>query len=148
MNARKSIRGRIDQIISRLAANAGFTLIEIMIVVSIMALLTGLVIAPNLMRSWNKSRVEAAKVGIKSFEIPLMEYNNDKGSYPSSDEGLNALVTEGYLKKLPADPWGSPFQYRFPGESDPDSYEIWSMGADKKEGGEGFNADIKSWDEK
>lgn len=148
MNACKSIRERIHQIAARLASNSGFTLIEIMIVVSIMALLTGLVIAPNLMRSWNKSRVEAAKVGIKSFEIPLMEYNNDKGAYPSSEEGLNVLITEGYLKKLPVDPWGSPYQYRFPGEADPDSYEIWSLGADKKDGGDSFNADIKSWDEK
>jgi len=148
MNARKTIKERMQQAAAGLATNRGFTLIEIMIVVSIMALLTGLVIAPNLMRSWNKSRVEAAKVGIKSFEIPLMEYNSDKGSYPSTEEGLNVLVTEGYLKKLPVDPWGTAYQYRFPGESDPDTYDIWSLGADKQEGGDGFNADIKSWDEK
>lgn len=148
MNILRSFNQKIHRVASRLSSNGGFTLIEIMIVVSIIALLTGLVIAPNLMRSWNKSRVEAAKVGIKSFEVPLMEYNSDKGTYPSTDEGLNALVTEGYLKKLPVDPWGTPFQYRFPGESDPDSYEIWSLGADKRDGGDGFNADIKSWDEK
>jgi general secretion pathway protein G len=148
MNARKSIRQRIDQIRSQLTSNRGFTLIEIMIVVTIMALLSAVVIVPNVTKYLKKAKVDAARLQIKNFQLPLNEYMSSKGNYPATDEGLEALVKEGYLKKVPVDPWNNPYQYRFPGEADQEEYEIWSYGADGKEGGEGFNADIKSWDEK
>jgi general secretion pathway protein G len=149
MNIIEIIKGRLNRV--RLAANTnrGFTLIEIMIVVAIIAILMGVVIVPNIMRYPKKARVEAAKIQIKGFQLPLNEYMTTHGNYPSTQEGLEALVTEKILtKKDITDPWGNPYQYRYPGESDPDNYDVWSYGADGKDGGEGFNADIKSWDEK
>lgn len=132
---------------SAIRSNRGFTLIEIMIVVTIIALLSAVIIVPNVTRSLGRAKVQAAKLQIKNFQMPLLEYNSVHGAYPTTDEGLEGLTKEGYLKKVPLDPWGRPYQYRYPGENDMNEYEIWSYGADGREGGEGFNADIKSWDE-
>ena len=118
-----------------------------MIVVTIIALLSAVIIVPNVTRSRGRAKVESAKLQIKNYQMPLLEYNSVHGTYPATDEGLAALEKEGYLKKVPLDPWGRPYQYRYPGEFDTNEYEIWSFGADGREGGEGFNADIKSWDE-
>ncbi len=141
------LRAAGRRLASTLRADRGFTLIEIMIVVTIIAMLSAVIIVPNITRSLARAKVEAAKVQIKNFQTPLLEYNSVYGNYPSGEEGLDALVKEGYLKKAPVDPWGKPYQYRFPGENDSNEYEIWSYGADGREGGEGFNADIKSWDD-
>jgi general secretion pathway protein G len=105
------------------------------------------IIVPNAMTYLKKAKVTAAKMKIEQFKMPLQQYQELKGNYPSTDEGLQALVTEKLIKEKDLkDPWGNPYQYRFPGENDQEEYEIWSWGADGKEGGEGFNADIKSWE--
>ena len=145
------MKSKIAQILKRLTAlsrrNDGFTLMEIMIVVTIIALLSAVIIVPNVTKYLRRAKVEAAKVQIKNLQTPLLEYQSQKGNYPSTEEGLEALVKEGLLKKVPLDPWGNPYQYRYPGEHDQEEYEIWSYGADGKEGGEGHNADIKSWED-
>ena len=136
------IKTRIEQINN----NSGFTLIEIMIVVAIMAILIGLV-APGLFKKPDTARVAAAKVKMTQLSLPLLEYSQIKGSFPSSSEGLAALVTEGLIKEKDInDPWGNPYIYMYPGENDSSSFEIISLGADGKEGVTGVNADIKSWE--
>ena len=148
MNSRETLKQKIDRLRSLVTANRGFTLIEIMIVVTIMALLTAVVVVPNVTKYLKKAKVDAAKMQIRNFQLPLNEYMSAHGNYPATDEGLEGLVKDGYLKKVPLDPWGNPYQYRFPGEVEEDEYEIYSFGADGKEGGEGFNTDIKSWEDK
>ena len=140
----KAIRKRIRQAIEALQRNEGMTLIEIMIVVTIIAILGALVV-PRFMDMPQKAKVSAAKQQMKNFEMALQKYSFEKGTFPSTEEGLQELVNEKIMKKIPEDPWGNPYQYRSPGETDPD-FEIWSYGADGKEGGEGFKADIKSWE--
>ncbi|OHD69083.1 MAG: type II secretion system protein GspG [Spirochaetes bacterium RBG_16_49_21] len=117
-----------------------------MIVVTIIAILSAIII-PNVLNYPKRARATAARLQIQQFQTPLELYNNEKGHYPATEEGLEALVKEGLIKKIPPDPWGNPYHYRFPGEITPDEYEIWSYGADGKEGGEGFNSDIKSWEQ-
>ncbi|MBN2160056.1 MAG: type II secretion system major pseudopilin GspG [Spirochaetes bacterium] len=140
---------KIRLIGSRAGSNRGFTLIEIMIVVTIIALLSAVVIVPNVTKSLSRAKVQAVKIQIQNLQMPLTLYNQDHGNYPTTDEGLSALVSDKLAKEKDIkDPWGNALQYRFPGESDPEEYEIWSLGADGKEGGEGFNADITSWEGK
>jgi len=146
------MKGILEKTIKRLRGcvepEGGFTLIEIMIVVTIIAILGALVV-PRFMDMPQKARVSAAKQQMRTFGLMLDKYYFEQGSYPTTEEGLNRLVTEKYLKKkeVPLDPWGAPYEYRSPGEYDSENeYEMWSYGADKKEGGEGFDADIKSWE--
>ncbi len=148
MNLKEKALRKIHRVRSQVNSEKGFTLIEIMIVVTIIALLSAVVIVPNVTKYLKRAKVEACKLQIKNFQTPLIEYSSSKGNYPSTEEGLEALVKEGLLKKVPLDPWGNPYNYRFPGESEQDEYEIWSYGPDGKEGGEGTNADIKSWEDK
>lgn len=136
----------------------GFTLIEIMVVVVIIGILIGLV-APNILGRVDKARVTAARADISTLEQALEMYRLDNQTFPSTDQGLEALVTrptgspearnwnpEGYLKKgLPTDPWGNPYQYVSPGQ-DGRPYDLYSLGADGREGGEGYDADIGNWD--
>ena len=138
----------------------GFTLIEIMGVIVILALLAALV-GPKLMGRTDDAKITDAKVQIKNMETALKLYKLDSGSYPTTEQGLSALVAkptvgvipksykeEGYLesKKVPKDPWGSDYLYLSPGEHG--DYDIYSFGADGVKGGEGKNADITSWDTK
>ncbi len=138
----------------------GFTLIEIMVVIVILALLAALV-GPKLMGRTDDAKITDAKVQIKNMETALKLYKLDSGSYPTTEQGLSALVAkptvgvipksykdEGYLesKKVPKDPWGSDYLYLSPGEHG--DYDIYSFGADGVKGGEGKNADITSWDTK
>lgn len=129
----------------------GFTLIEIMVVIVIMGIL-GALIVPNIISRPDEARVTAAKADIRSVGAALEMYRLDNGNYPSTDQGLEALVNqpsgypeprrwnpEGYLKKLPKDPWDETYLYFSEGRK----FEIYSFGADRKEGGEGFDADIK-----
>lgn len=146
MKLRETFTDNIQHIIDQIRSNKGFTLIEIMIVVTIIAILSAIII-PNVINYPKRARVTATKLQIQQFRTPLELYYNDKGRYPSSEEGLEALVKEGLIKKIPLDPWNNPYHYRYPGEINPEEYEIWSYGADGKEGGEGFNADIKSWEQ-
>lgn len=132
----------------------GMTLIEIMIVIAIIAGLMA-VLGANVNNAMKRSRVEQTKLQIKEVSKQLEAYNLACGSYPSSDQGLKALTThpgndvcpnwgpEPYYKKLPKDQWNQPFIY----ESDGSKFFLKSLGADKKEGGEGYDRDLSSEDE-
>ena len=130
---------------------SGFTLIEILIVVVILGIL-GAVVVPNILSRPDTARVQAAQTDLRALSQTLEIYRLDNFQYPSSEQGLESLVDrpsgfpepknwnpEGYLKKLPTDPWGSPYLYEKPGSS----YSLISLGADGQEGGEGFDADIR-----
>ena len=127
------------EFLSSLKRNDGMTLIEIMIVIVIIGILVA-VVGPNILNAPKKANVTAAALQIKDFESALLGYNMDQGKLP---EELNDLVPQ-YMKSIPLDPWKNPYQYKKPGDDDRD-YDIWSYGADGQEGGEGFNADITSW---
>jgi general secretion pathway protein G len=148
MNIKNRLIDRMRAMRLQVKSNKGFTLIEIMIVVTIIALLSAVIIVPNVTKYLKRAKIEACKLQIKNLQTPLIEYQSTKGNYPSTEEGLDALVKEGLLKKVPVDPWGNPYHYRYPGENDQEEYEIWSYGPDGKEGGEGASADIKSWEDK
>lgn len=127
----------------------GFTLIEIMVVVVIIAILAAL-IAPNIIGRDDQARVAAAKSDLQAISQALDMFKMDNFRYPTTDLGLDALVNpppdvknwpqNGYLKSAPMDPWGNPYLYVAPGASGP--YDLMSYGADGKEGGENYDADI------
>jgi general secretion pathway protein G len=127
----------------------GFTLVEMLVVITIIGLIMGL-IGPRVLNYLSESKVKAAKIQMQSFASALDLYNLDTGRYPSSAEGLAALVhaTSGvawngpYLKggSLPNDPWNHPYIYRTPGEHS--TYDIMSLGSDGQEGGSGTAADL------
>ncbi len=132
----------------------GFTLVEILVVITIIGLIMGLV-GPRVLSYLNTSKVKAAAIQIQSFSSALDLFYLDLGRYPTSSEGLAALVQRPggssgwngpYLKNasVPNDPWGHPYRYRSPGEHGP--FEIVSLGSDGKEGGVGTAADIRSWE--
>ncbi len=116
---------------------AAFSLIEILVVLALIAGIIGLLVT-NLNKILGGSKEKVAKAFIENLETPLMAYRLDIGTYPSTDEGLKALRSAPagkekrwkgpYLKKLPEDPWNNPYQYRFPGTKNPDSYDVWSFG--------------------
>jgi len=133
----------------------GFTLIEIMVVIVILGVLAALIV-PKVMGRPDEARVSAAKQDIGSIIQALKLYKLDNMRYPSTDQGLQALVSKpksapippnwkgnGYLEKLPKDPWGNSYQYLQPGLRG--EIDIISLGADGAEGGEGNDADIGSW---
>src|SRR6185437_9610306 len=137
----------------RRRSEGGFTLIEILVVITIIALIMSLV-GPRVLNYLGESKVKAAKIQIQSFGSALDLFNLDTGRYPTSGEGLTALVQSPgsipswngpYLKGgvVPNDPWGKPYVYRSPGEHGP--YDIMSYGSDGQEGGTGTAADIVSW---
>jgi general secretion pathway protein G len=136
---------------------SGFTLIEIMVVLTIIAIMTAL-IAPQVMGQVDKARVTAAKQDIRTLETALDFFQMENFRYPTTDMGLEALVKKpddpairnwragGYLKAttVPKDPWGNPYRYMQPGTKG-GAYDLYSLGADGEVGGEGFDADIGSW---
>ena len=137
----------------------GFSLIEVLVVVVIMGMLIGL-IGPNVLGQVDRARVTTAKSDIASLSQALDMYKLDNHFYPTTDQGLEALVSrpqsspeprnwnpEGYIKgnKLPLDPWDGEYVYMSPGE-DNKPYELISLGADARLGGEGYAADISSSD--
>ena len=137
----------------RTHAQSGFTLIEIMVVVVILGILAGIVV-PRIMDRPDSARVSAAQQDIRAIESALNLYRLDNHQYPSTDQGLEALVEEpsgspqppnwqGYLDRLPKDPWGNEYQYLNPGEHG--EIDIYSLGADGSPGGEGVDADIGNW---
>jgi general secretion pathway protein G len=132
-----------------------FTLIEVMVVVAILAVLAALIV-PRIMSRPDEARVVAARQDIGSILQALKLYRLDNLRYPSTEQGLAALVTRptlppapsnwkagGYLERLPRDPWGHPYQYLNPGLRG--EIDVFSFGADGVAGGEGFDADIGSW---
>lgn len=132
----------------------GFTLVELMVVIVIIGLLATIV-ALNVLPSGDKARIEKARADISTIQAGLDLYRLQNGSYPSTSQGLQALVSApqgadpakyqagGYIKKLPNDPWGRPYLYASPGQHG--QADVWTLGADDKEGGEGADADIGSW---
>lgn len=134
----------------------GFTLLELMIVIVILGIL-GAVVAPRLMDEPDKARVTQAKLQIANFSTAVKKFYLDNGFYPSTDQGLEALVEKpasgrtpknypenGYMAKIPQDPWGNDYIYAAPGSNSP--FEIASYGADGVEGGSGYDADIYNED--
>lgn len=133
----------------------GFTLTELMVVIFIIGLLATVVMI-NVLPAQDKALVTKAKTDISTLEGALEQYRLDNLTYPATTDGLNALVTAppalaqperyrrgGYIKKLPQDPWGRPYNYQAPGANGK-AFEIWSMGADGAPGGTDDNADIRA----
>ncbi len=131
----------------------GFTLVEMLVVITIIALIMALV-GPRVLNYLTDAKIKTARIQISSFENALDLYYLDANRYPTTSEGLRALVerpggtvvwTGPYLKgdAVPNDPWGRPYVYRSPGEHG--TYDIMSYGADGQEGGAGSDADITSW---
>jgi len=134
---------------------SGFTLLEIMVVIVILGLLVAIV-APNVLENQDKAMVEKARADIALLEQSLDMYKLDNYRYPSTDQNLEALVSRpdfgpepknyrqhGYIKRLPKDPWGNEYQYLSPGEHG--QFDLYSLGADGVEGGEGLATDITNW---
>ena len=144
---------------TRLIRNsAGFTLIEIMVVIIILGLLAAIVM-PRIVGETDRARYEQAKVQMRILEDALKRYKLDNGRFPTTEQGLEALVQKptigvvprnwpegGYLDKpeIPIDPWGNKYVYISPGQHGPD-YDLKTYGADGIEGGEGYDQDVESW---
>jgi general secretion pathway protein G len=135
---------------------AGFTLIEIMVVVVILGILAAL-IAPNVISRIDEAQGTKVKQDIRAIESALKLYRLDRFRYPSTDEGLAALSTPpsdpsapwpegGYLDRVPKDPWDRPYIYLYPGTRA--EFDLYTLGRDGVEGGEGVDADVGNWDEK
>ncbi|MAT94668.1 MAG: type II secretion system protein GspG [Halioglobus sp.] len=141
----------------KLNNNAGFSLVEILVVLVIMGLLIS-VVAPTVLNQADEARIQKAKLDFKNIETALKMYRLDNYVYPTTEQGLQALVEPssldpeprnfregGYLEELPVDPWGRTYLYLSPGEHK--EVDIYSLGADGLSGGEGQNADIGNWKE-
>lgn len=134
---------------------AGFTLLEVMVVIVILGILASLVV-PNLLGNKEKADRQKAVSDIVALENALDMYRLDNGRYPTTEQGLEALLqkpentansrnypSRGYIKRLPKDPWGNDYQYLSPGERG--IFDIYTLGADGKENGEGAATDIGNW---
>ncbi|MDO8321939.1 MAG: type II secretion system major pseudopilin GspG [Phenylobacterium sp.] len=141
--------------IRRPAAEAGFTLLELMVVIVILGLLATVVMV-NVLPSQDRAMKEKARADISVLEQSIEGYRLDNFAFPTNEQGLQALVTPpagmtrpdryregGYIRRLPQDPWGNPYQYAVPGEKG--RFDIYSFGADGRKGGEGDDADIGNW---
>ena len=139
--------------LARRARAAGFTLIELMVVLVIIGVLAALIV-PNVLDRADDARVTAARTDVNNLMQALKLYRLDNQRYPSAEQGLQALVAKPstgaippnwkpYLEKLPNDPWGRPYQYLNPGVKG--EIDVMSFGADGQSGGEGKNADVGSW---
>lgn len=140
---------------SPFSASKGFTLVELMVVVVIIGLLATVVMI-NVMPSQDRAMVEKTRADIAVLEQALETYRLDNLSYPRTEQGLDALLAApaglarperyrrgGYVRRLPADPWGAAYQYAAPGREGP--FDVFSFGADGQPGGEGDDADIGNW---
>ncbi len=138
-----------------LKKHLGFTLIEVLVVIVILGILAAIIV-PRIMDRPDQARVVAAKNDIRAIVSALNLYRLDNGSYPSTDQGLAALVQKpttgnipgnwkagGYLDHMPKDPWGHDYQYLNPGVHG--EIDVFTYGADGQPGGDGYNADIGNW---
>ncbi|MDO8862207.1 type II secretion system major pseudopilin GspG [Haliea sp. E1-2-M8] len=143
--------------IPKKTAQAGFSLVEILVVLVIMGLLIS-VVAPTVLNRADEARIQKAYADFKAIETALKIYRLDNYVYPTTEQGLDALVSPsnldpqprnfkdgGYLQEVPLDPWGRPYLYMSPGENS--EVDIYTLGADGLSGGEGQNADIGNWKE-
>jgi len=135
------------------AGNQGFTLIEIMVVVVILGILAAL-IAPNVINRIDDAQAVKVQQDLRAIESALKLYRLDNFRYPDTEDGLEALVTPpqdpnvrwptgGYLERLPKDPWDQPYLYLHPGNQG--EFDIYSLGRDGQQGGEGLDADVGNW---
>lgn len=136
----------------------GFTLIELLVVIIIIGVLAG-VVGPRFLGRTDQAKVSAAQQQISNFSLALDSYQLDNGNYPSTEQGLSALLKKPsgspepkgwrgpYLKKseIPTDPWGNAYVYTAPGKHNTQEYDLMSYGKDGKEGGDGDNADVCNW---
>lgn len=138
-------------------AQRGFSLLEIMVVLVILGLLVGIV-APNVLQNVGKAEQQKVKTDFKAIETALKTYRLDNYSYPTTEQGLEALVSRsnlspeprnfqkgGYLPTVPKDPWGRPYVYFSPGEHG--EFDIYTLGADGVQGGDDNNKDVGNWEE-
>ena len=121
----------------------GFTLVELMVVIVIIGLLATVVVI-NVMPAQDTARIKKAEADIATLEQGVEMYRLNRLNHPTSGEGLQALVDGGFIKRLPDDPWGNPYRYAAPGR-DGQPFDVYSLGADNREGGEGDDADIGNW---
>lgn len=139
----------------RRSRQGGFTLIEVLVVVVILGLMASIVV-PRIMGSQDKAMITKARQDIRAIETAMDMYRLDNFAYPSTEQGIEALVERptgqpeprnyqqgGYLSQLPMDPWGRPYQYRNPGVHG--EIDVYTLGADGAPGGEGMDADIGNW---
>ena len=129
---------------TRRAAARGMTLIEILVVVTILGLIAAAV-AVNVVGAADDAKIKQAKTDLHTLETCLDMYKLDKGRYPSTEEGLQAVVAAGKCKPQLKDPWGKEYLYLSPGQNHPESFDVKSYGADGQPGGEGENADIVNY---
>lgn len=140
--------------VSLRSQSRGFTLIELLVVLAIIGLLAGLV-GPQVIKHLGESKTKAARLQIEELSSALDTYRIDVGRYPAGDDGLNALIERPnnvnnwngpYLrkKKVPVDPWNTPYHYASPGQHG--KFDLYSLGSDNQEGGEGEDQDIASWE--
>ncbi len=132
----------------------GFTLIEIMVVVIILGILAAMVV-PNVMGRIDDAQIARAKQDLRNIESAMKFYRMDNFTYPTSEQGIDALVTRptdpnirnwkagGYLPRLPKDPWGNPYLYLSPGNNG--EIDVYTLGRDQQPGGEGIDIDIGNW---
>ena len=142
--------------IRRPERRAGFTLVELMVVIVIIGLLAT-VVAINVLPSQDRAMTGKARADVATLEQAVETYRLDNLVFPTTEQGLQALVAPpaglaqperyrqgGYVRRLPEDPWGNPYQYRHPSVHG-GQFDVWSWGADGREGGEGNDADIGNW---
>lgn len=152
MHMARALRRSTDRRLAR--RGRGFTLLEILVVLVILGLMASLV-GPQVFKQLSGSKTKAAQLQIQELSGALDLYRLELGSYPTSEQGLDALITKPrnvdnwngpYLKKsvIRKDPWGNDYQYRSPGQNG--DFDLWSLGADNREGGDGENRDVRSWE--
>ena len=142
------------------SGHSGFTLIELIVVMVILVMLAGTVTLMVVRRAGD-ARANRAKVDIQTLSNALEQYKLDNKDYPSSEQGLQALIekptsppeppnwSERYLKSknLPKDPWNREYNYQYPGDHNTDGFDVWTLGRDNKDGGTGEDADANNWSE-
>lgn len=147
----------LNKFVSRQRHQSGFTLIEVMVVVIIIGLMASFAV-PTVLDRMEQARTQKAKTDFKALQTALKLYRIDNFTFPTSDQGLDALVTKptlapvprnwksgGYLEQMQLDPWDRPYLYMSPGEGH--DYDIYTLGADGVSGGDGPNADLSVWDQ-